>query len=196
MLILASASSARKRLLDKAGIPYRALVSGIDETQFCESDPKQLVMLLAKAKASSVWERCVSNGFNECPFDQETAVLGCDSVLEFQGEIFGKPRDSTEAFNRWKKMSSFDALLHTGHSLIHMNDEKLVRESIDEVISTRIYFSSLSESEIKDYVATGEPMNCAGGFAIEGRGGMFIRRLDGCYSNVIGLSLPWLKDNL
>lgn len=183
VLLLASASPARRRLLEQAAIPHRVRVSGVDESTIDDRDPSALVQQLAFAKASAV-QSCLE------PFvDAEIkAVLGCDSVFVFEGEVFGKPVDAKEAINRWKRMAGHSGQLLTGHCLITEGQETTMA-----CISTAVHFAELALGEIEDYVASGEPLHCAGGFALEGRGGLFIRGLNGCYSNVIGLSLPWLR---
>jgi len=186
MLLLASASPARRRLLEQAAIPHRVQVSGVDEEAIVHSDPAQLVQLLARAKAASVIKALPPPAPGEAPI---TAVLGCDSVLVFEGEVFGKPVDAAEAIARWQRMAGGWGELHTGHCLLAVGapGECLA------TVTTRVQFAPLSPAEIEAYVATGEPLHCAGGFALEGRGGSLVERLEGCYSNVIGLSLPLLR---
>ena len=128
-------------------------------------------------------------------------ILGCDSIFEFKGEAFGKPSNKEEAFIRWKKMSGEFGFLHTGHTLIIGNFDATynmfkITETIKETVSSRVYFSKLEDWEIKSYVETREPLYCAGGFALEGIGGKYIEKIEGCFSNVMGLSLPWLRKNL
>ncbi|SBO44378.1 nucleoside triphosphate pyrophosphatase [Cyanobium sp. NIES-981] len=181
MLVLASASPARRRLLEQAGIRHRVQVSGVDEQAIHHPDPRQLVQRLARAKAEAVLAA-------PAPGPAASALLGCDSVLEFEGEAFGKPRDVAEATARWRRMAGRWADLHTGHCLLRPGQAPLVA-----VVSTRVEFAPVGEAAIAAYVASGEPLRCAGGFALEGRGGMLIERLEGCVSNVIGLSLPLLR---
>ena len=187
MLLLASASPARRRLLEQAGIPHRVQVSGVDESGIQHPDPSQLVQLLAQAKASAVRDQLD-------PAAPITAVLGCDSLLVFDGEVFGKPADAEEARVRWRRMAGARGELLTGHCLLPgpagSGPARLA------CIATGVLFAPLSEEEIAAYVASGEPLQCAGGFALEGRGGLCIAALDGRYSNVIGLSLPWLRSAL
>ena len=122
--------------------------------------------------------------------------------LSLKGEIFEKPTNKEQLISRLQRMSGKSGLLHTGHYLIALDDFKsdVKRISLDKccegVVSTKIEFISLSNLEIVRYASFEEPYNCAGGFAIEGFGGLFIKKIDGCFSNVIGLSLPWLKTNL
>ncbi|MFQ6538252.1 MULTISPECIES: Maf family protein [Aphanothece] len=191
MLVLASASPARRRLLEQAGIPHRVRVSGVDEQLFQRSDPRDLVVALARAKAEAVRGRLEPG---------EGPVLGCDSVLVFEGEVFGKPRDAEEAAARWRRMAGNWGELHTGHCLLSRAPAPAAAPSPAEaVVTTRVHFALLREPSILAYVASGEPLQCAGGFALEGRGGMLVERIEGCFSNVIGLSLPllrrWLADH-
>lgn len=184
MLLLASASPARRRLLEQAGIPHRAQASGFDEATITAADPRQLVQQLARAKALAVAEGLQGS---ERP---RNGVLGCDSVLVFEDEIFGKPRDASEAISRWQRMAGGWGLLHTGHALLGGAagpGERL------ETVSTRVLFAAVELAEIERYVASGEPLQCAGGFALEGRGGLLVEQIEGCVSNVIGLSLPLLR---
>ncbi|MBE9127023.1 MULTISPECIES: Maf family protein [unclassified Coleofasciculus] len=179
--VLASASPARKRLLQTAGIEPVVRHSDFDESQIQLSDPVELVQTLALHKAQTVASQ-LSNAL----------VLGCDSVLSIQGEIHGKPANSEEAIARWQQMRGNRGELYTGHALIDLSQDKtIVRCGI-----TRVYFANISDRAIAAYVATGEPLNCAGCFALEGRGGLFVEKLEGCHSNVIGLSLPLLYQML
>ena len=128
-------------------------------------------------------------------------VLGCDSIFEFNGIAFGKPKDKEEAFSRWKRMSGEFGFLHTGHTLLLGNldlSAKVIRVSkeIKKTVSSKVYFSKLQDEEIKSYVDSLEPLYCAGGFALEGRGGKYVEKIEGCFSNVMGLSLPWLRKSL
>lgn len=198
VLLLASASPARRRLLEQAAIPHRIQVSGVDEDAITDPDPRLLVQRLAAAKAKAVWP----------PQDASVRwVLGCDSVFVFEGEVFGKPADPAEAIARWRRMAGGWGELHTGHCLLPVAAGVGVvgcsppldirgypaTETRLSTITTRVQFAPLSDAEIASYVATGEPLQCAGGFALEGRGGALVERIEGCVSNVIGLSLPLLR---
>ena len=199
MLVLASASKGRKKLLDQIALRHKVIVSDFDETQLQELDPKLKVKLLAKAKADSSLKKLIRENHALNTFQ---ALLGCDSLFEFEGEIFEKPINKNQLISRWQRMSGNSGLLHTGHYLILKDNFKSGIKSISRnkcfegVVSTKIEFMCLSNFEINKYASTSEPYNCAGGFAIEGNGGLFIKKIDGCFSNVIGLSLPWLKNNL
>ena len=113
VLLLASASPARRRLLEQAAIPHRVRVSGVDESTIYDRDPRTLVQQLAFAKASAV-QSCLKPSVDA----EITAVLGCDSVFVFEGEVFGKPVDAKEAINRWQRMAGHSGELLTGHCLI------------------------------------------------------------------------------
>ena len=198
MLLLASASAARRRLLSQAGIPHRVRVSGFDESALVDPDPIRQVALLAQAKALAVAAAAGPDllGADGTPCQ---ALVACDSLLSFEGELFGKPRDAAEATARWQRMGGRWADLHTGHCLLlageppHGPSEASSRL---ETVTTRVLFAALDQEAIARYVASGEPLACAGGFALEGRGSLLVERLEGCYSNVIGLSMPWLRRSL
>jgi septum formation protein len=183
IFVLASASPARQKLLQNIGITPQIIPSNFDESLIQISEPDLLVQELALAKAKTVAESLsITN----------TLVLGCDSLLVVNGEIHGKPHDPEEAIARWQTMQGQMGELYTGHALIDVvKNRTLVRSAI-----TQVYFATVSQQEIKDYVATGEPLQCAGAFAIEGKGGVFIEKLVGCHTNVIGLSLPLLRTML
>ncbi|MGG6297846.1 Maf family protein [Leptolyngbya sp. AN02str] len=176
--VLASASPARLRLLRSAGINPVVCPSQFDESQIKTTNPVDLVQMLAQGKAEAV--------AGQFP---QSLVLGCDSVLALAGEIHGKPSSPTEAIARWQQMRGRVGALYTGHALIDTTHPKtLVRSRMTEV-----YFADVSDHEIEAYVASGEPLNCAGCFALEGKGGLLIEQLVGCHSNVIGLSMPLLR---
>jgi septum formation protein len=179
--VLASASPARRRLLQTAGIEPIVYQSDFDESQVQLSDAETLVQTLALRKAETVAQQL-----------SEALILGCDSVLEVVGEIHGKPASPEEAIARWQKMRGNVGNLYTGHAIIDQAQQKtLVRCGI-----TQVYFANVSDRQIEAYVKTGEPLKCAGCFALEGKGGLFVEKIDGCHSNVIGLSLPLLRQML
>ena len=183
-LILASASPSRRRLLEQARIPFHVQVSGFDEDSLPRTmEPGRLVTALARGKAGAVVERLPQPG---------PLVLGCDSVLVFQGAVQGKPTSADEAIRRWRALAGERGALYTGHCLL----DSALKRSCHGVVVTRVRFAAVDEATIKHYVATGEPLGCAGAFALEGRGGLLIESIEGCVSNVMGLSLPWLRRHL
>ena len=180
-LVLASASPARKKLLQTAGIEPIICQSNFDESQIKSEDAKNLVEILAESKAQAV-----SSQF------KDAIILGCDSVLEVGGKIYGKPDSPEIAIARWQEMRGNMGILYTGHALLDLKmQQKLICCGI-----TKVYFKKISDRIIKDYVATGEPLKCAGSFALEGKGSFFVEKIEGCHSNVIGLSLPLLYEML
>ena len=201
MLILASASQSRKKLLESSQIEFIQIASNFDESSIKEEDISNLALTLSLKKARSI---CLNIQETDLPKDfnhSSIEILGCDSIFEFKGTAFGKPRDKEEAFARWKRMSGEFGFLHTGHTLLIGDfdlSSKLIEVSkiIKETVSSKVYFSKLQDEEIKIYVNSLEPLYCAGGFALEGRGGKYIEKIEGCFSNVMGLSLPWLRKNL
>lgn len=179
--ILASASPARRRLLESVGIIPLVQASNFDETSLQSDDPITLVEALARAKAESV-----------ASFFSDSLLLGCDSLLYLDGQTYGKPENTAMAIARWQKMRGQVGVLYTGHALIDQIQTKVVcRTGI-----TQVYFADIDDDTIAAYVASGEPLNCAGAFALEGKGGLFIEKIEGCHSNVIGLSLPLLHQML
>ncbi len=180
-LVLASASPARRALLSAAGIDAEVLVSGVDESVVDAEDAYTLSLALARMKA-----RTVAAGMQA---DPGVFVLGCDSVLAFDGEVLGKPADAAEAVKRWQAMRGRSGVLHTGH---HLTDLIGGRQA-EEVGTTVVHFADVSDEEIEAYVASGEPLRVAGAFTIDGRGGAFVERIEGDPGNVIGLSLPLLR---
>jgi septum formation protein len=179
--VLASASPARRRLLQTVGIEPIVYPSDFDESQIQLNDPDQLVQTLSQRKAETV-----------LPQFESALIMGCDSVLAVNGEIHGKPVNAKEAIARWQIMQGSFGDLYTGHTLIDlMQNRTVVRCQV-----TRVYFAQMSDRDIQAYVATGEPLKCAGAFALEGFGSLFVEKIAGCHSNVIGLSLPLLRQML
>ena len=201
MLILASASQSRKKLLENCQIEFLQISSNFDESSVKDNNISNLALELSFRKAKSFSEN-IHNILLPGEFNfNSLEILGCDSIFEFKGEAYGKPINKEEAFNRWKKMSGEFGILHTGHTLIigifdTTSNMFEISETIKKTVCSRVYFSKLEDWEIKSYVNTLEPMYCAGGFALEGIGGKYIEKIEGCFSNVMGLSLPWLRKNL
>jgi septum formation protein len=179
-LILASASPARRRILQMVGIEPVVRVSNFDEDSISITDPQQLVLALALAKAKTIADQLT---YDHC------VVLGCDSVLWVNGKIQGKPPNGAAAIERWQEMRGGSGIIYTGHAMI----DPQKRQTIVRCGITTVYFGQISDRQIAAYVATGEPLNCAGAFALEGIGGLLVDRIEGCHTNVIGLSLPILR---
>jgi len=232
-LVLASQSPARLTLLRNAGFSPEAIVSGVDEDAFDATSPVELALVLARAKARAVARRV----------EPGALVIGCDSVLDLDGNALGKPTDPEDAIRRWKTMRGREGILVTGHCLIDTRptDADAVSEAetasdraalstedasaaegddtghagaggsdgtstgsgtgdrggdwreITRAGATLVQFADVSDAEIEAYVATGEPLNVAGAFTLDGIGGSFVESIGGDPSNVIGLSLPLLR---
>jgi nucleoside triphosphate pyrophosphatase len=178
-VVLASASPARLATLRSAGLDPEVQVSGIDENGMTSHDPANLAAALAQAKCRAVDARLQ---------DPDALVIGCDSVLAFEGEILGKPADAREATVRWRRMRGSSGVLHTGHC-VRRNNREFV-----EPAATIVHFADVTDDEIDAYVATGEPLQVAGAFTIDGLGGAFVRGIEGDPHTVVGLSLPVLRD--
>ena len=184
-LILASASPARLQTLRRAGLDPEVIVSGVDEESITAMRPVILAAMLAERKAQVVNQQLAGH--------EPVIVIGCDSVLEFEGKAYGKPGSPDEATERWKAMRGRTGTLHTGHHVI------LRQRGVHQVTatgSTLVRFAARSDDEIKAYVATGEPLAVAGAFTIDGLGGAYISGIEGDHHNVVGLSLPLVRDLL
>ncbi len=180
-LILASGSRARLRLLQEAGFDPKVVVSGINEDEVVADDTANLTCLLAERKASAVAD---PNG--------DAIVVGCDSILEFDGRRFGKPSSEDEAMGWLRSMRGREGILYTGHCVI---DER-TGNRVTDVAATTVRFGVTTDDELRAYLATGEAMAVAGAFTLDGRSAPFVDGVDGDPSNVIGLSLPLFRSLL
>ncbi|AKU16172.1 Maf family protein [Luteipulveratus mongoliensis] len=200
-LVLASASPARLATLRSAGVEPTVVVSDVDEpalvqraeTEFGELAPEDVALLLARAKCEAVAATITDNEPDDVP--ESPVVLGCDSVLELDGQTYGKPADAAEAAERWAQMSGQSGVLHSGHWVIDNRDDG-TGATFGAVASTTVHFATLTADEIAAYVATGEPLDVAGAFKIDGLGGAYVRGIEGDYHNVVGLSLPLVREML
>src|SRR5689334_9146170 len=177
-LILASASPARLATLRAAGLDPEVIVSGVDEDDVPLDEPAEYALKLAQLKAVAV------------AADQPRAlVIGCDSVLEFEGEVLGKPEDAADATARWQRMRGQAGVLHTGHCVIDTHREVWLGRSA----ATQVRFAMIDDEEIAAYVATGEPLKVAGAFTLDGRGSAYVSGITGDPHNVVGISVPLLR---
>lgn len=193
-IVLASASPARRKLLHAAGIEPSIVVSAVDEDAvvaaareaYGDLAAEDIALVLARAKAEDVATEI-----------EGAVVVGCDSVLELDGEVHGKPADAEEAVARWRRMSGSSGVLHTGHWLIDTReDDEATGATLGATASTTVHFAAIDDDEIRAYVETGEPLRVAGSFTIDGLGAPFVAGIEGDYSNVVGLSLPLLRELL
>ncbi|GAB3770825.1 Maf family protein [Nocardioides ginsengisegetis] len=180
--VLASASPARLATLRSAGVEPVVIVSGVDESQLDGLPPAELALQLAELKCATVAAR------EDLP--EDALVLGCDSVLELDGDALGKPDDADDAVRRWRAMRGRSGVLRTGHCLHDTATGKVVAATA----STTVHFAEVTDEEIHAYVATGEPLWVAGAFTVDGLGGAFVREIEGDHHNVVGVSLPLLRE--
>ncbi|SDS72542.1 septum formation protein [Paraoerskovia marina] len=186
-LVLGSRSPARLATLRAAGIEPVVLVSSVDEDRVLREagdvTPTEAVTLLAEAKAAVV--------ARAHPAMAGDVVIGCDSMLELDGRVLGKPADADEARARWRAMRGRTGHLHSGHCVILADGTRS-----SAVSTTAVHFADVSDEEIDAYVATGEPLHVAGAFTIDGLGGAFVRGIDGDHHGVVGISLPLVREML
>jgi septum formation protein len=183
-LVLASASPARLRTLRSAGLSPEVVVSGVDEAAVTASTVPELVSTLARLKAEAAAARLD-------PDSQTTIVIGCDSLLELGGTAYGKPGSAAEATQRWRWMRGRSGVLHTGHHVLLRRAG--LQRSDSAVASTTVHFADVTDAEVAAYVATGEPLDVAGAFTIDGLGGAFVSGIEGDHHNVVGISLPLFR---
>ena len=181
-IVLASQSTSRRRLLEDAGLKPTIIVSNVDEeTDFFNAmTPEDMVIALAISKAHTVREM----------IDYPAIIIGCDSTFDVDGVSFGKPGTPEIAIVRAKKISGRTGLLHTGHCVI--DTEKGIE--IADRVTTKVTFTDMTDEEIADYVASEEPLHVAGGFTLDGFGSPFIPVIEGDYTNVVGISMPFLRN--
>ena len=195
VLVLASASPARRATLVAAGVDPVVVVSAVDEdavvARYGVTAAEDVALVLAKAKAEDV-----AGADAELPVD--ALVVGCDSVLELDGEVHGKPGDPEVARERWRQMRGRSGVLHTGHWVIDTRDpdDGGSGATLGAVSSTTVHFARLTDAEIDAYVATGEPLAVAGAFTLDGLGGAYVRGVEGDHHGVVGISLPLLRELL
>ena len=180
-VVLASQSTSRRRLLEGAGITPIVMVSHVDEeTEFFNAmTPADMVIALAVTKAHTVREQV----------DFPAIIIGCDSTFEFDGQSLGKPGSPEVATERAKRVRGNSGLLHTGHCIIDTSKDI----EISDRVTTRVTFDHMTDEEIADYVATEEPLHVAGGFTLDGFSSPFIPSIEGDYTNVVGISMPFVR---
>ncbi|NHA66744.1 Maf family protein [Phycicoccus flavus] len=207
-LLLASASPARLATLRAAGVQPAVRVSGVDEEAAVAAatarsgplEPADVALLLARAKAEDVVAALADvgnvGGGDAAGPDGPDLVLGCDSVLELDGEVHGKPADAAEAADRWRRMRGRAGVLHTGHWLVDLRPPGAGGSAgqVGAAASTTVHFADLGDDEVDAYVATGEPLHVAGAFTIDGLGGPYVTAIEGDPGCVVGVSLPLLRE--
>lgn len=180
-VVLASKSPARYAVLRRAGLRPEVIVSGFDESSVRDAVPTRLVARLAEFKGETVLPQ----------LEGDVILIAADSALEFEGRAHGKPGTVEAAIERWRRMRGREGLLHTGHFVVVRRGDEVHRQT--RVGTTTVRFADLSDEEIDAYAATGEPQKVAGGFTIDGRGGAFVTSIEGDPYNVVGVSLPMVR---
>lgn len=193
-LVLASASPARRSVLRAAGIEPVVRVSDVDEDAVAAAlpagtGPREVVVELARAKARAVADTLIGGAAED---DPDLVVVGCDSMLLIDGELQGKPHTPEVALARWQAMAGHFADLVTGHCVLRLRDGTVTAEAID-CSATTVHFGKPDPAELDAYIATGEPLQVAGAFTLDGLGGWFVDRIDGDPSSVVGIGLPLLR---
>jgi septum formation protein len=192
VLVLASASPARRATLAAAGVEPVVRVSGVDEdavvARYGVTEAQEVALVLARAKAEDV-----ATGL-----EVQALVVGCDSVLELDGEVFGKPGTPEHAVERWRRMRGTSGVLHTGHWVVDTRDARDggTGGTLGAVSSTTVHFADIGDDEIEAYVGTGEPLAVAGAFTVDGLGGAYVAAIEGDHHGVVGISVPLLRELL
>ena len=187
-LVLGSASEGRRRVLRQAGVEPRVVVSGVDEDAIiaalgANASPGDVVCSLAEAKAEHVVTLIDAAVAADC------VVIGCDSMLDLDGRLVGKPASVDAARRQWQAMAGRSGQLRTGHCLIRLADGKITHRAAESCVTT-VHFGTPAAADLDAYLDSGEPLAVAGAFTLDGLGGWFVERIEGDPSNVIGLSLP------
>lgn len=190
-VVLGSASTGRRKVLRQAGIDPLVVVSGVDEDAVVaglprDATPAEVTVALAVAKAESVVHHLAPVVTADC------VVIGCDSMLEFGGELRGKPGSAAAARAVWQQQAGGEGRLHTGHCVIRLRDT-VITARLTECSSTTVRFGTPAQEDLQAYVDGGEPIGVAGGFTIDGRGGWFVDGVDGDPSAVVGIGLPTVR---
>jgi len=187
-LVLGSASPGRRKVLRQAGIEPLVVVSGVDEDAILaalgpRAAPAEVTSALATAKAEQVAKNLDHAIAADC------VVIGCDSMLDVDGELKGKPESPQAARQQWQQMAGRAGHLHTGHCLIRLKDNETAYQGTATAVTT-VRFGTPAEDDLRAYIDSGEPLNVAGAFTLDGLGGWFIDGVDGDPSSVVGISLP------
>ncbi|GFO55908.1 Maf-like protein [Geomonas sp. Red276] len=181
-VVLASASPRRSELLESAGITFRVVPADIDETPLPDEPPVDHVLRLAEEKAKASAKLSPEGRF----------FLGADTIVLCEGEIMGKPKDAADAERMLKKLSGIPHEVVTGFAIYDRERDG----AVGEAVRTKVFFKHLRDEEIAAYIATGCPFDKAGAYAIQGGAAHMVRKIDGSYTNVVGLPLCEVVEQL
>ncbi|MGY0217253.1 Maf family protein [Endozoicomonadaceae bacterium StTr2] len=181
MIYLASQSPRRAELLQQIGVPFSVSPADIDETPFDNEQPEAYVRRMATTKAQTVWQRLESS--QSAPLSPLTPVLAADTSVVIDQQILGKPVDREDGIRMLLQLSD---RIHSVLTGVAVFDGKQLHQA---VVETRVVFAPIDKALAERYWSTGEPVDKAGGYGIQGKGAVLVERIDGCYSNVVGLPL-------
>ncbi len=184
-IILASASQRRQELLKRILENFQIIVSDFDESSIpFKNNIPSYVMNLAEGKARSVSKRIMDQDNN--------LIIGCDTIVAFNNRILGKPKDKKDAFEMLQALSGNEHEVYSGLAILDVKSNKIIKD----FVCTKVKFSKLSSVQIEKYINTGDPMDKAGAYGIQGKAGVFVENINGCYYNVVGLPLNKLNSML
>jgi len=184
-LVLASTSPRRHELIKHLRLPFEIIPSQFEEVIDPALDPAELVLSLAEGKAREVYERVEAGCANGC-----LAVLGADTIVLMEGTVLGKPKDEADAFQMLKQLSGRAHEVYTGVALMVREPNGSQPELLKQFERSKVFFRPMSDNEIREYILCGEPMDKAGAYALQGTGSAFVARIEGCFTNIIGLPIP------
>lgn len=192
-IVLASASPRRRELLAGLGLDYTVLASGVEE-QITEREPAKVVEELSAQKAGDVLQRLLAAGSRKEDSEEELLVIGADTIVAVEGQILGKPADEKDGAEMLKRLSDRQHQVYTGVTLYHWRRGETRRCTFHEC--TQVWFYPMTQEEISWYISTGEPMDKAGAYGIQGLGSRFVKAIEGDYNNVVGLPVARLYQEL
>ena len=186
-IVLASNSPRRKELLHQIFDKFDVVKSNFDEDEIKEKEPEKLVQILSVKKAEEVFERIQNK-------ENELLVIGGDTLVYFDGQVLGKPKDEEDAFNTLKKLQGNKNEVYSAFTIILKKGNKIIKETY--LTKSIVIMKAMSDEEIGKYIETGEPMDKAGSYAVQGIGSKFIEKIEGSYSSVVGLDVEKLKETI
>ena len=184
-IVLASNSPRRKELLHQIFDRFDVIKSNFDEDEVKEKEPEKLVQILSFKKAEEVFNRIQNK-------ENELLVIGGDTLVYFDGQVLGKPKDEEDAFNTLKRLQGNKNEVYSAFTIIFKKDNKTIKET--HLSKSVLTMKSMSDEEIERYIETGEPMDKAGSYAVQGIGSKFIEKIEGSYNAVVGLDIEKLEE--
>lgn len=186
-IILASNSPRRRELLHQIFDSFDVIKSNFNEEVVDEKNPEELVKILSSKKAEEVFDKIESN-------ESELLVIGGDTLVYFDGQVLGKPKDEKDSYNTLKKLQGNKNEVYSAFTVILKKDGKIIKETV--LSKSIVTMKAMTDEEIEEYIKTGEPMDKAGSYAVQGIGNKFIDNIEGSYNSVVGLDIEKLKEVL